>query len=77
MTLTQTIDIPDSRRVVFDIPREMPTGKANIIIFPVREAATLKNNEEPLKGREFGCAKGKYNVTDAFFEPLEDFKDYM
>ena len=28
-------------------------------------------------GRVFGCSKGKYQITDAFFEPLEDFKDYM
>jgi hypothetical protein len=34
--------------------------------------------EETPKGRPgFGCAKGKYQVTEAFFEPLEDFKDYM
>jgi len=32
---------------------------------------------ETLKGREFGCSKGKYQITEAFFEPLEDFKDYM
>ena len=28
-------------------------------------------------GRVFGCSKGKYQITDAFFEPLEDFKEYM
>ena len=45
------------------------------------KSTTTQNNEveqkELLKGRVFGCSKGKYNITDAFFEPLEDFKDYM
>ena len=33
--------------------------------------------EKPQKVPVFGYAKGKYNITEAFFEPLEDFKDYM
>ena len=33
--------------------------------------------EEAPKGRGFGCSKGKYQITEDFFEPLEDFKDYM
>jgi hypothetical protein len=30
MTLQQTIEIPADRRVYFDLPRDIPTGKANI-----------------------------------------------
>ena len=33
--------------------------------------------EEAPKGRSFGCSKGKYHITEAFFEPLEDFREYM
>jgi hypothetical protein len=36
----------------------------------------IEQKEMP-RGRVFGCSKGKYQITDAFFEPLEDFKDYM
>jgi len=32
---------------------------------------------QPQKVPVFGYAKGKYNITKAFFEPLEDFKEYM
>ncbi|MCL2880118.1 MAG: DUF2281 domain-containing protein [Treponema sp.] len=33
--------------------------------------------KEPAKVPVFGYSKGQYNITEAFFEPLEDFKDYM
>ena len=36
----------------------------------------IEQKELP-RGRVFGCSKGKYQITDAFFEPLDDFKDYM
>ena len=32
MTITQTIEVPDDRRVYFDVPREVPTGKAKFEI---------------------------------------------
>ena len=38
MIVTQTVDIPASRRLIIDIPHEVPAGKAQIIIqFPVRD----------------------------------------
>jgi len=37
MTITQTIEIPADRRIT--VPREVPEGKANIIIqFPIQDA---------------------------------------
>ena len=73
MTITQTVDIPANRRVFIDVPREVPTGRANIVIqFPIsQEAAPTK------KVPEFGCAKGQFRMSEDFNEPLEDFKDYM
>ena len=77
MTVTQTVDIPANRRVFIDVPCEVPTGKANIIIqFPtpqeVRETAPT-TEKKPV----FGCAKGQFRMSEDFNEPLEDFKDYM
>ena len=44
MTITQTVDIPASRRLIIDLPSEAPTGTANVVIqFPVRA------EENPLK----------------------------
>ena len=36
MTIEQTIEIPANRRLTFDIPEEVPMGKARVVIqFPV------------------------------------------
>ena len=36
MTITQTVDIPASRRVTLDVPPEIPEGKMRIIVqFPI------------------------------------------
>jgi len=40
MTITQTVEIPENRRVHldFDVPRDVPTGKTSIILqFPTRK----------------------------------------
>ena len=37
MTITQTVDIPDSRRLIIDVPREIPTGRAIIAFTPADE----------------------------------------
>ena len=39
--------------------------------------AKAKNDNKPQKVPVFGYAKGKYNITKAFFESLDDFMDYM
>ena len=35
MTVTQTVDIPVSRRLVIDVPREVPAGRAVLSFAPV------------------------------------------
>ena len=73
MTITQTVDIPASRRITLEVPREAPTGKANVIIqFPV-PAAERATEKKPV----FGCLKGQIWMSDDFDEPLDEFKDYM
>ena len=69
MNVTQTVDIPESRRLVIDIPREVPTGKAILTFTPIVPEAR--------KIPVFGCAKGQFKMAADFDEPLEDFKDYM
>jgi len=44
MTITKTVEIPDDRRLIIDIPNEVPTGRTNIILqFPD------KKDTQPLK----------------------------
>jgi hypothetical protein len=40
MTITQTVDIPESHRLVIDVPREVPAGLTNLVIqFPTKETS--------------------------------------
>jgi hypothetical protein len=40
MNITQTVDIPDSHKLVIDVPREIPAGVTNVVIrFPVKETS--------------------------------------
>ncbi|MDR0720328.1 MAG: DUF2281 domain-containing protein [Treponema sp.] len=72
--ITQIVDIPSSRRLVIDVPREVPAG-LTILTFTPKEAA----EQERKKERVFGYAKGKgeYWMAEDFNMPLDDFKDYM
>jgi hypothetical protein len=69
MSITQTIEVPASHRLIIDVPREIPTGPV-ILTFATAET-------EQKKVPVFGCAKGKYRMAEDFDAPLEDFKDYM
>ena len=69
MSITQTDDIPANRRLIIDVPREIPEGKAILTFTPVETV----QNKIPV----FGCAKGQFKMATDFDEPLEDFRDYM
>ena len=71
MTITQTVDVPASRRLTIDVPLEVPAGQA-ILTFTPKAVA-----QEQKKEREFGCVKGDYWMAEDFNAPLDDFKDYM
>jgi hypothetical protein len=51
--LRKSIDIPADRRLYLDIPREMPTGAAEVII---RSFETKKPDDD--FDEFFGCFKG-------------------
>jgi len=69
MSITQTVEIPPSRWLNIQVPREVPTGPVVLTFTPAKA--------EPKKEREFGCLKGQIWMADDFNAPLEDFKDYM
>ena len=39
MTITQTVDIPANRRLIIDVPREVPEGRTIIAFTPAPEAS--------------------------------------
>lgn len=76
MTATvQQLDVivPTDRRIVIELPPEVPVGEAEIIlsIYP-------QHNTVNRVGELYGTGKGeKVWMSDDFDEPLEDFKEYM
>jgi len=73
MTITQTVDIPENRRISLKVPAEVPVGPVILTLTPKDDVTTKEQKKE----REFGCAKGQFWIADDFDAPLEDFKDYM
>ena len=44
MTITQTVEIPASRRLIIDVPPEIPEGKSILIFKPaVKDEETVYN----------------------------------
>jgi hypothetical protein len=77
MSITQTVDVPASHRLVIDVPREVPEGKAVLVFTPAgrekmseaQELELINRNAEWLnKQAEDTLA---YQNLDAFEEDLE------
>lgn len=63
---------PDNKRITIDLPADFSAEEVEIIIMPV-EDKNLK-----LKAvRKFGSGKEFTTIRDSFYEPVEDFKEYM
>jgi hypothetical protein len=65
MSITQTIDIPVSRRLTIEVPREIPIGKVVLTFTPVLEQKTdvfplFEDEESDL----FGIWKDKSETAD-------------
>jgi hypothetical protein len=43
MTITQTVEIPDNRRLTVDVPREVPAGRTILVYAPAKEQASPAN----------------------------------
>ena len=52
MTITQTVDIPADRRLIIDVPREVPTGKVilSFTAVPLHECPICAKNIDPETG---------------------------
>ena len=66
MSVTQTVEIPASRRITLDVPREVPVGTVVLTFTPAET--------ERIKERVFGCAKGQFHMAEDFDAPLEDVR---
>ena len=65
MTITQTVEIPADRRLVIDLPPQVPTGRTDVIIqFPVREETQPPGTPLPMNG------EGKIRLTKSMVEEM-------
>jgi hypothetical protein len=69
MSVTQTVEVPESRMITIAVPREVPVGPVILTFTP----DSTKAKKVPV----FGCLKGQIRMSEDFDEPLEDFTDYM
>ena len=66
MSVTQTVDIPPSRRLTIDVPREVPAGKTILTFPPVADGKWVN----PLLG--LAKAKGAKLTLERFREMQQE-----
>jgi len=69
MTVTQTVEIPASRRLTIDVPREVPTGTTVIAFTPAAKPAVGKTN----RTLEDALRRAAEKATDPNRKPLSHF----
>jgi hypothetical protein len=73
--MIRSIFTPNSEQITFPIPEKYIGTELEIIVFPLKEVSPVSDFMQ--KTPVFGCAKGKFKVTDDFDTPLDDFMEYM
>jgi len=49
MSVTQTVEIPVSHRLVIDVPPEVPAGRAEIRFFPISAGKERMSEEQEIE----------------------------
>ena len=52
MSVTQTVEIPASHRLVIDVPREVPEGRTVLVFKPVAEASACISRQVCMTAQE-------------------------
>ncbi|GHV96717.1 hypothetical protein AGMMS50293_30370 [Spirochaetia bacterium] len=52
MTIEQTVEVPVSHRLTIDVPREIPVGRAKIVIFPESDAKPSPKKKTSLEEKK-------------------------
>jgi hypothetical protein len=63
MTVTQTVEVPDSHRLTIDVPREVPSGAVILTFTPKTSAATACDDGLDYEGECPICAAHRDPVT--------------
>ncbi|MCC8109848.1 MAG: DUF2281 domain-containing protein [Planctomycetes bacterium] len=76
-TLTKDIVIPPDRKIVVELPADVPAGQATITITVEMTMPTEVHDGKNGIASLRGLGKGKVWMADDFNAPLEDFAEYM
>jgi hypothetical protein len=68
MSVTQTVEVPASRRLTIDVPREIPAGPVLLTFTPAPEAAPRRMSAREAIEKCRGIAKGSRFTSARLFE---------
>jgi chromosome condensin MukBEF complex kleisin-like MukF subunit len=74
MSVTQTIEIPDSHRLTIDVPREVPTGPV-VLTFTPASKRTLTDEEETEYIKQNAEWLNKQSEEDLEFQDIDAIYD--
>ena len=87
MSITQTVDIPPSRRLIVDVPGEVPAGKTILTFTPINEVMAdcplcaehrdsktgeLRFNAETIAAIEEGRAMLRGEIPTKWYDSLDE-----
>jgi len=72
MSITQTIEVPASRRITLDVPPQIPTGKVILTFTPTRVAQADPPCRKPISGYFNILSPGAYGDGVAYQRNLRD-----
>lgn len=78
--MIRTVFTPNSKQVIIPIPDKYIGTELELIVFPIAETSEVRDTPRQARKRKtpvFGCAKGRFKMSDDFDAPLDDFKKYM
>jgi hypothetical protein len=72
MTITQTVEIPASHRLIIDVPMEVPTGPVIITFTPAETKCTATPNRKPISWHFGKLAPGTFGDPVAYQRAIRD-----
>jgi hypothetical protein len=74
MTITQTVEIPENRRIFLDLPLDLPVGKAKVTVTPQTEKPSASVYEAATSLRGFAKKMGSTLTVERFHEMMREDK---
>ena len=73
MTITQTVDIPDSHKLTIDVPREVPAGPVILTFTPARNVEIKPFLRRTARTVEEALQMAKERASDSNRKPISHY----